>query len=229
MDFYTMPISAPCRAVEMTASVVGQEINTKFVDLMKGEQKTPEFLAINPQHCVPTVVDGDVKLWESRSIMRYIVSKKAGLESDLYPVSDLPLRAKIDQLLDYDHGTLYNRFGKWFYPICFHGAKPDSDESKKNKDAIHETLNLMNEHFIQGKFLTGDKLTIADISCAASLTMFKVAKIELEKYEKICSFMKNVENAVPNWDGINKKPMEDFGAWFENALKKSEEPEKNES
>jgi len=226
-----MPISAPCRAVEMTAALVDQPLKTNFVDLLKGEQKTPEFLAINPQHCVPTVVDGEVKLWESRSIMRYIVNKKAGNDSDLYPVNDLVLRAKIDQLLDYDMGTLYARFGKWFYPICFHGAKPDSEESKTHLEAIHETLQLMNDHFIQGKFLTGDKLTIADVSCAASLTMFKVAKIELEKYENICAFMTNVEGAVPSWEAINAKPMADFGVWFEGALKKhesSEESEKNE-
>merc|ERR1711981_1065355 len=222
MDFYTMPISAPCRAVEMTAALVDQPLNTKFLNLMTNDHKTPEFIAINPQHCVPTIVDGDVKLWESRSIMRYIVSKKAGADSDLYPLNDLPVRARIDQLLDYDHGTLYARFGKWFYPICFHGAKPDSDESKKHKEAIHETLELMNEHFVQGKFLTGDKLTIADISIAASLTMYRVAKIELEKYENISNFVKNVEAAVPKWEEINAKPMADFGAWFEGALKKNE-------
>merc|ERR1711934_1117922 len=123
MDFYTMPISAPCRAVEMTASLVSQDLNTKFVDLMKGEQKTPEFLAINPQHCVPTIVDGDVKLWESRAIMKYIARKS---NSPLYP-TDIAACAKVDQLLDYDMGTLYSRFGKWFYPICFHGADAKSD------------------------------------------------------------------------------------------------------
>jgi len=213
-----MPISAPCRAVEMTAALVSQDLNTKFIDLMKGEQKTPEFLAINPQHCVPTVVDGEIKLWESRSIMRYIVSKKGGADSDLYPTNDLPLRAKIDQLLDYDHGTLYARFGKWFYPIAFHGGSADSEESKKSLEAVHETLLMMDAHFIQGKFMTGDKLTIADVSVAASLTMFQVAKVDLEKYEKISAFMKNVEAAVPNWEAINAKPMADFGAMVAGKL-----------
>jgi glutathione S-transferase len=202
----------------MTAALVSQDLNTKPLDLMKGEQNTPEFLAINPQHCVPTVVDGEVKLWESRAIMRYIVSKKAGADSDLYPVNDLPLRAKIDQLLDYDIGTLYARFGKWFYAIAFHGVAADSEESKKSLAAVHETLALMNASFIEGKFMTGDKLTIADVSCAASLTMFQVAKIDLAKYEKVSAFMKNVEAAVPNWEGINAKPMADFGAMVEGKL-----------
>merc|ERR1711934_1025151 len=171
MDFYTMPISAPCRAVEMTASLVSQDLNTKFVDLMKGEQKTPEFLAINPQHCVPTVVDGEVKLWESRSIMRYIVNKKAGNDSDLYPVNDLVLRSRIDQLLDYDMGTLYARFGKWFYPICFHGVDPKGEESEKHLKSLHETLELLDKHFCGGddKFMTGESITLADVSCAASM------------------------------------------------------------
>lgn len=120
--------------------------------------------------------------------------------------------------MDYDHGTLYARFGKWFYPIAFHGAKADSEESKKHMEGVHETLELMNAHFIEGKFMTGDKLTIADISCAASLTMFQVAKVDLAKYEKISAFMKNVEAAVPTWEAINAKPMADFGAMVAGKL-----------
>lgn len=103
-----MPISAPCRAVEMTAALVSQDLNTKFLDLMKGEQKTPEFMAINPQHCVPTVVDGDVKLWESRSIMRYIVSKKAGADSDLYRMAleKYKMAKNVLKLLEMNKNTL---------------------------------------------------------------------------------------------------------------------------
>ena len=85
-------------------------------------------------------------------------------------------------------------------------------------EGVHETLELMNAHFIEGKFMTGDKLTIADISCAASLTMFQVAKVDLAKYEKISAFMKNVEAAVPTWEAINAKPMADFGAMVAGKL-----------
>ena len=66
-------------------------------------------------------------------------------------------------------------------------------------------------------------MTLADISCAASITMLQVAKVELAKYENINKWMGNVKAAVPNFGEINDKPMADFGQWFDNALKKKEE------
>ena len=43
----------------MTAECLGVEYNFKLTDLMKGEHMTPEFLKMNPEHNIPTVVDGE--------------------------------------------------------------------------------------------------------------------------------------------------------------------------
>ena len=59
-----MPLSAPCRSGMLTAKAVGVDLNMKSIDLFAGDQNKPEFVAINPQHCVPTLVDGDFTLWE---------------------------------------------------------------------------------------------------------------------------------------------------------------------
>lgn len=64
MDFYYTIMSAPCRGNLLTAKALGIDLNLKSLNLMVGEQLKPEFVAINPQHCVPTLVDGDLTLWE---------------------------------------------------------------------------------------------------------------------------------------------------------------------
>lgn len=46
IDFYYLPGSSPCRAVQMTAKAVGVELNLKLTDLMAGEHLKPEFLKV---------------------------------------------------------------------------------------------------------------------------------------------------------------------------------------
>ena len=64
MNLYYAVCSAPCRAPILTAKALGVELNLKLLNLSKGEQMKPEFVAVNPQHSVPFLVDGDLKLGE---------------------------------------------------------------------------------------------------------------------------------------------------------------------
>lgn len=79
----------------------------KEVNLFQKEQINPEFIKINPQHCVPTMDDDGFVLWESRAIAQYLVESKAP-DSGLYP-SDIQERALTNQRLYFDLGTLYTR------------------------------------------------------------------------------------------------------------------------
>ncbi|XP_047488662.1 glutathione S-transferase 1-like [Penaeus chinensis] len=64
LDFYYLDMSPPCRAVMLTARAVGVDLNLKLVNIMTGDHRKPEFLKINPQHKIPFLVDGTVKLSE---------------------------------------------------------------------------------------------------------------------------------------------------------------------
>ena len=61
--------SSPCRAVMITAKTLGLDITLKDLELMTGDHLKPEYLEINPQHTIPTLIDGEFKLWE-----RYVVN-----------------------------------------------------------------------------------------------------------------------------------------------------------
>ena len=103
IDVYGMPISAPCRIVTMTLDCLGLEYNFKFLDLFAEEHKQPEFLEINPMHNIPTMVDGDFVMNESRAIAAYLVQKYAE-DDKMYP-KDPEIRARVDQRLYFDMGV----------------------------------------------------------------------------------------------------------------------------
>lgn len=47
LDFYYVPGSSPCRAVQMTAKAVGVDLNLKLTNLMAGEHLKPEYVAVS--------------------------------------------------------------------------------------------------------------------------------------------------------------------------------------
>lgn len=67
----------------------GVDYDLKVVDLMKGEQKSPELLALNPMGKIPTLVDGDVVVTESAAISLYLADRYAPA---LAPALDDPRR-----------------------------------------------------------------------------------------------------------------------------------------
>lgn len=109
IDLYYVPTSPPCRAVMMTAYLVGVDVNLKIVDLMGGELLKPEFLRMNRQHNVPFIDDNGFYLNESRAICAYLVNHYGPKVAHLYP-EDPQQRAIIDQRLNFDASSLFPSF-----------------------------------------------------------------------------------------------------------------------
>merc|ERR1719419_2159484 len=108
LELHAFPASSPSRAVHMTLDLLKLEYKYIQTNILEGEQKTPEFLAMNPQHTVPVLVDGNLTITESRAAMAYLVSQhKPG---QLYPAC-AKKRSQIDQRLYFNIGTLWKRIG----------------------------------------------------------------------------------------------------------------------
>lgn len=103
---YYSPASPYCRSVLLLARYLKLNVDVKYMDLHeKKEQLTPEFLAINPQHSVPTIDDNGFILWESRAILTYLIESKA---PELVPTSPKE-KAIVNQRLHYELGGLTNK------------------------------------------------------------------------------------------------------------------------
>jgi glutathione S-transferase len=204
MDFYYLPGSAPCRAVQMTASAVGVDLNLKPLDLFAGEHLKPEFLQINPQHTIPTLVDDGFALWESRAIMIYLVEKYGEGKESLYP-SDPQARALVNQRMYFDMGTLYQRFADYYYPIIFRKMPADQEKFK----ALETAVDFLNTFLDGQEYAAGDAITLADITLVASVSTLDAAGFDLSNYPNVQKWFENCKSAVPGYD-LNEAGIEEF-------------------
>ncbi|KAI7987235.1 Glutathione S-transferase T1 [Camellia lanceoleosa] len=95
----------PSRAVLIFCKLNGIDFEEITVDLIKRQHLSPEFKEINPMRQVPTIVDGDFKLFESHAILRYLACAFPGVADHWYPTDHIK-RAKIDSVLDWHHSNL---------------------------------------------------------------------------------------------------------------------------
>ncbi|KAH8236711.1 hypothetical protein KR026_008909, partial [Drosophila bipectinata] len=211
MDFYYSPGSSGCRTVIMTAKAVGVELNKTYLSVRKGETLNPEFVKLNPQHTIPTIVDDGLVLWESRAIAIYLV-EKYGKDDSLYP-KDPQKRAVVNQRLFFDMGTLYTAFSKFYYSL-FRPTKPGTLEDYKK---IEDAFQLLNT-FLEGQeYVAGDHLTVADFAIVATVSTYEAVDFDIGKYSNVSRWYENAKKVVPGWEE-NWEGVQGFKKIFEGGL-----------
>jgi len=117
------------------------------------------YLALNPNGKVPTLVDGDVVVWESNTILRYLASKYGGAR--FYP-ADLAARSKVERWMDWQLASLNGP-----YLAIFKEAKKPAAERAPSWQADAKELRAQLEILEVGTsgrpWLAGAEMSVADI------------------------------------------------------------------
>jgi glutathione S-transferase len=131
-----------------------------------GRNSEADYLAMNPNGRVPTLVDGDFVLWESNSIMRYLAcAYRPG--STLYPETP-KLRASIDRWLDWTLSTMQPVDRPVFWALVRTPAEQrDMVAIQKDVDAEAIVWRVIEERLATRRFVEGDAFTLADIAIGA--------------------------------------------------------------
>ena len=131
-----------------------------------GKNREPEYLAMNPNGRVPTLVDGDFVLWESNSIMRYL-TLAYGRGSPIYPASPRA-RAGVDRWLDWSLSTLQPVDRPVFWALVRTPLdQRDMVAIQKDADAEAEVWRIADVQLKTRRFIEGDDFTLADIALGA--------------------------------------------------------------
>ncbi len=131
-----------------------------------GRNRDPDYLAMNPNGRVPTLRDGDFVLWESNSIMRYLVLAY-GKGSPIYPEAP-KRRAGVDRWLDWTLSTLQPVDRPVFWALVRTPAEQrDMAAIQKDADAEAVQWRIIDNQLATRRFIEGDDFTLADIALGA--------------------------------------------------------------
>src|ERR1700728_808200 len=120
-----------------------------------GRNQEPDYLAMNPNGRVPTLVDGDFVLWESNSIMRYLVLAYAP-QSPLYPQAP-KRRAGVDRWLDWTLSTVQPVDRPVFWALVrTPAAQRDMVAIQRDADAEAAQWRVVDHALASRRFIEGD-------------------------------------------------------------------------
>ncbi|KAE8177382.1 glutathione S-transferase [Photobacterium carnosum] len=190
MKIYSFPYSIPSYRTRLAASLLGFNAEEQIIDLSKNEQKSPEFLAVNPLGKIPVMADDQVIVSDSMAILRYLARKSQ--ITHWYPESDIATAAKIDTLLSLVSNELYEGIEKARLITAF--KMLPEELLPQCKTITHDVLNILNIQLEDNVFLVTEMPTIADIAVASTLLYIDEASFSLDNYKNIENWLNNIKS-----------------------------------
>jgi len=194
--------------VMLTLEVKGLGYESKLLEFSKGENKSPEYLKLNPRGKVPTLKDGDFVVYESLAIMAYLDGK--------YPTPPLfgnspEQTGQIWRLISECESYLVSTGDKVVRPIFFGKGLDKVDEIQHAAQTIRHELKSLDERLTRENWLVGGQISAADIAVfplvqllqrAASKEAAQPLNLGLlpltQNYPSIATWVQRIE-ALPNY------------------------------
>jgi glutathione S-transferase len=203
MKLYHFPSPNP-QKVHVALLELGLECELISVDLTKGEQRRPEFLALNPFGAVPVLADGELTVWDSHAILTYL-GDKAG---KLWPASAAG-RAKASQWLFFLSGHIspavtdlaFNRIAAKLL-----GLTPDQDAIARGEKALPPIIGVLEGHLVKSKWMLGDDFSLVDCAYGPVLNALEKARFTFADFPHVQAYL-DAFRSRPSWSATPRLPM----------------------
>jgi glutathione S-transferase len=200
MKLYIFPPSTRVLAIVALKNHLALECELKPIDLDRGDQLTPEYLALNPNRKMPTLTDSEFALWESNAILFYMAAKRP--ESGLWP-ADLRGQADVLRWLAWEsaHWDAEScgmvAFEKASKAVLGLGA-PDPVFIARGEQNFVRFAAVLDDHLRGRAWLTGERPTIADFSIGAFVPSATRFGLPLARFSEIGRWYECLA-ALPAW------------------------------
>jgi glutathione S-transferase len=202
MKLYYFPSPNP-QKVRFALLELGLECEIVPVDLLQGEQRKPELIALNPNGRVPVLTDGTLTLWESHAILAYL-GEKTG---KLWPTS---AAGRADAL-------------RWLFFLSGHIAPPavdlafnrvaakllglPSDEAAiaRGEKALPAVIRILEGQLAHGTWLLGNDFTLVECAYGPVLNVIEKAGFSFGEFPQVRAYLDALRSR-PTWQQLPQLP-----------------------
>lgn len=172
LTLYYYPLSPPCRAVLTLLNLTDIPYDKRVIDILQEEQKSSEYLRVNPLGLVPAIQDDGYSLFESEAIMKYLINTR-NVGQEYYP-SDPYIKADIDKYMAFHHSVFSKGMRQYFiasYATLMHSTLTKEQVLSDVEEVLRQFQDIFLKH---NKYIAGDQMTIADFFAIGELTMLSL-------------------------------------------------------
>ncbi|MEQ8332236.1 glutathione S-transferase family protein [Nisaea sp.] len=182
--------SGNCQKIVFAADWLGLDYRFVDVDVMAGESRTPEFLAVNPVGQVPVVVFDDSRsLAQSNAVLLFLAENTALLPQDPF------LRAKVNEWLFWEQYSHEPYVAVCRFQMVYQGKGPGDREAWRVERA-EAALDHMDAQLAGKSFLVGESLSVADIALLAYTRLAGEGGFDLSKRPNLTAWIARCETAL---------------------------------
>ena len=186
--FYSYPISGHAHRVELLLRMLDLPFKKVDIDLRKGEQKIPEFLAMNPFGMVPVIEDSGTVIWDSAAILVYLSHK---YDDGRFLPTDPIGAAEVQKWLAIAAGPIASGPALARGLLLFN--RPG--DLAQAQSIAHGLFGVMNQYLATHSYLAVDRLTIADLAAYTYIAHAPEGGIALSEYPNLRTWLSRIEHA----------------------------------
>ena len=214
MKLYLFPPSPRVLGIVALKNHLALDCEVQTIDLGRGDQLTPQYVALNPNKKMPTLEDDGFVLWESNAILFYMAAKRP--DGELWP-SDLRGQAEVLRWLAWE--SAHWDAESWGMVVFEKASKavlglgpPDPAFIARGEQNFARFAAVLNDSLRGKTWLVGERLTIADFSIAGFVPLAERMALPVEKFSEILRWYKGLA-ALRAWqDALNAKDAA-MAAW----------------
>ncbi len=187
IDFYYSP-TPNCWKVGIMLEECGLDYDTILVQLHRGEQFEPGFLAISPAGQTPAIVDHDVHrepvpVFESAAILLYLADRTGRFAPPIGSMSDDPARRALLQWLLWQAGSQAPAAGQLSYYVNY--APPEQQQGRRRcANAYRRSLAVLENRLRERDYILGE-YSIVDMACFPWVFVAKRFGVDLSEYPAV--------------------------------------------